>query len=256
MSDKNKSLLLVSVGALGALACAAIYKQVKCYLKGNSCPYVSSSAGEYQLVYFRIRGRAEVPRLILEEAGMAYTSVGIGDDDMKVLKVSGQLAFGQVPLLKHGDFNLVQSNAIIRYLGRQFNRYGSNARQRAQIDVILDGAEDLRSKYLKLIYVDEASANSKSVYFENVAKVWLKFFEELLIKNNDGRSFFVGDKLSVADLSVYEEVDKHSRLFPDVLAGYPRLNGHKARIEAIPNIAAYLKSGRRPENVNGNGQGN
>jgi len=232
-----------------------IYKTVCCSATGKCCPYVAESKEEYQLVYFPIRGRAEVPRLILEEAGAPYKSVAVSDDDMKPLKASGDLAFGQVPLLRHGNFKLVQSNAIIRYLGRQLGRYGKTAKDRAFIDMVLDGAEDLRMKYLKMIYGDEDFETAKARYLDEVAKVWLGYFETILLKNNGGHGFLVGDQLSVADLSLYEEVDKQGRLFPNLVSAYPLLKAWKTRVETIPRIAAYLASGRRPAFVNGNDRG-
>ena len=39
-------------------------------------------------------------------------------------------------MIQHGDFQLVQSNAILRYLGRVLNLYGSNAKEAALIDQV------------------------------------------------------------------------------------------------------------------------
>jgi len=206
-------------------------------------------------VYFDVRGRAEVARLIMEELGITYTDTKVNRDDMKVLKTTGDLAFGQVPLLKHGSLKLVQSNSIIRYLGRKNNRYGSSAEERAHIDVALDGAEDIRLRYLNLIYAEKLNDAAKTKHLEEVAKPWLGFMEAMLAKNDGGKGFLVGNQISIADFSVYEELDKTSRIFPDILSQYPLLKGFKQRIELIPRIAAYLQSGRRPAAVNGNGMG-
>jgi len=274
MSDNTKTILYgAALGAFIVTAAAFIRKKTGgCGKRGCCCSNGSCGSGscgmfscgcdlkrdhgDFQLVYFPIRGRAEIPRLILEEAGATYRNVPVNDEDMKTLKLSGDLAFGQVPLLRHGDFKLVQSNAIIRYLGRLFNRYGSDIRERAQIDMILDGCEDLRLKYLNLIYVDQASVASKAKFFTDVAQPWLGHVQLILLKNGGGKGFFVGSKLSIADLAMYEELDKVSRLYPDVMSSYPLLKAFQSRIESNANIAAYLKSGRRPQNVNGNGQGN
>jgi len=224
-----------------------------CGSKGKCC---GGEKGAYELTYFPIRGRVEIPRLILEDAGEEYKIVNVGDGDMKALKASGDLAFGQVPLLTHGDLKLVQSNAIIRYLGRHLNRYGQGPRERALIDVAMDGAEDLRQKYLRLIYGDQLADEAKAKYLDEVARAWFRHFEALLLKNNGGQGYFVGSEISIADYSIYEEVEKHTRIFPTLLSEFPLIKGWFTRFEARPNVAAYIKSGRRPVATNGNGKGN
>jgi glutathione S-transferase len=48
----------------------------------------------------------------------------------------------------------VQSNAFIRHLGRAHGLYGSGLAAQAAVDVVIDGVESLRGKYLDLIYRD------------------------------------------------------------------------------------------------------
>lgn len=53
------------------------------------------------------------------------------------------------------EVDICQSNAICRYIGRRYGLYGSNRSEAAQIDQIMDGVEDLRIKYVHLIYKDQ-----------------------------------------------------------------------------------------------------
>jgi len=271
-TDTNTLLLGAALGALGVSGAAFIFKHCcksrcgggwkgcgqggcksgccksSCGSKGDSAhPFTMvEEKGEFDLVYYPVRGRAEVARLIFEETGTPFRNTATGDEDLKGnLKPSGDLAFGQVPLLKHGSFKLVQSNAISRYLGRHFNLYGKNSRERAQIDVVIDGVEDFRVKLNKLVYVDKYSDEARPKYVNEVLKLWLGYFETLLLKNSGGHGFFVGDNLSIGDFAVYEILDVHNFHFPDSLSSFPLLKQFHARIESRPNIAAYLKSGRR-----------
>jgi len=257
--DKStaKDLILgAAIGSVGLLVGKYLWKKAKCCSKGRCGKgHCDEQKGDYELVYFDIRGRAEIPRMLMEESGVSYKNTKVNRDEMKVLKATGELAFSQVPLLRHGGMNLVQSNAIIRYLGRQLKRYGSNALERALIDAAMDGAEDWRLKYLSLIYVDQLSDAAKTKYVNEVAKVWFGYFEIYLLKNNAGQGWFVGNQLSIADFSIYEELDKNTRLFPEIINEFPALKGFKQRFENIPSIAAYFRSGRRPAAVNGNGMG-
>merc|ERR1712063_100839 len=79
---------------------------------------------------------------VMAAAGQEWTETAVSGETMPEWKESGKLAFGQVPLLQDGDFNIVQSNAIARYLARRFNLYGDE-KQGAIADMIVDGHNDL-----------------------------------------------------------------------------------------------------------------
>jgi len=167
------------------------------------------------------------------------------------------LAFGQVPLLQDGDFKLVQSNAILRHLARRIggDLYGKNAHDHAHVDMILDGAEDLRARYLRLIYGDGCSDPAKATYLADYLPGSLAHFEKILAGVHGGKGYLVGDFFTVADASFFEVLDTQVNLSSTALDATPNLKAYHARVSARPNIAAYLASGRRPGQINGNGKG-
>jgi hypothetical protein len=57
---------------------------------------------------------------------------------------------------------MCQSNAICRHIGRKHAMYGSSHAEAAMIDQIMDGVEDVRVKYLKLIYQDQLVSGQPS----------------------------------------------------------------------------------------------
>ena len=91
-----------------------------------------------RLTYFPVRGRAELARLIMVQAGVEWDEVAVNPESLGQLKQSGVLAFDQVPLYEEGDFALVQSNTIARYLARKNGLYGSNEHEGAKIDEIVE----------------------------------------------------------------------------------------------------------------------
>merc|ERR1711871_1278787 len=124
----------------------------------------AASADDFVLRYFGVRGLAEPARLLLNDVGATYEEVRYARDpvpegmvDWNVAKQKGiesQLfPFGQVPSLTHRGAdssvltNLVQSKAIVNYLGRHFGLYGSNNVEASQIDVVIGGVEDLKRKW-------------------------------------------------------------------------------------------------------------
>lgn len=50
------------------------------------------------------------------------------------------------------EVDMVQSNAILRHIGRKYGMMGSNEKEHCLIDMALEGVESLRAKYLGLIY--------------------------------------------------------------------------------------------------------
>ena len=82
----------------------------------------------FTLNYFRIRGRAEAARLILEYAGRSFiiwiwSKQGAKYEDKMPNwpAYKSELLFQQLPELIDGDFHVVQSKAIVRHLGREFS---------------------------------------------------------------------------------------------------------------------------------------
>src|SRR4051812_48818940 len=93
------------------------------------------------LIYFPVRGRAEIIRLVLAEAGVEYDEHPIlkGEPprngrptDFAELKASGLLPFQAAPVWEDADgFRLAQSLAIVRYLSKKHGLMGSNPREEA-----------------------------------------------------------------------------------------------------------------------------
>jgi glutathione S-transferase len=70
------------------------------------------------------------------------------------------------------------------------------------------------------------------------------------------REYLVGDRLTYADLSLFQVIEGLRYAFPRaaarIEADHPNLAGLRERVAARPNIAAYLASPRRiPFNVEG-----
>ena len=149
---------------------------------------------------FDVRGRAEVVRLALHDYGVAFEDQGFSGeawgkgkpDGLKAeMMAAGKLAFGQVPLLtvtrgptllamQPRTTYIVQSHAILRFLGREFGFYDDEwgAELLAAVDLAADGTEDVRSQLMKIKYGggdDAAKEELYAQYFdsETGAAMWL-----------------------------------------------------------------------------------
>jgi glutathione S-transferase len=151
----------------------------------------SNTVTKPTLTYFNVFARAEVPRLLLEDAGVDYDFVTVTNwPEVKAqLTASGKLAFGQVPLYEEPEgLTLVQSAAIARHIARKHGYNGANALEEALIDQANEGV------------VDAFTAIAKAIWETLPAQ--LTNFEKLLEKNGNN-GFLVGSKLSYADVTLW-----------------------------------------------------
>ncbi|CAL1538374.1 unnamed protein product [Lymnaea stagnalis] len=207
--------------------------------------------GKYQLIYFNVKGRGEAIRLLFKDNGIAYEEINCGENWLKEWKP--QMQFGQVPALKDNDFLLVQTNAILRHLGRKHGLYGNNEQEASLIDMINDGIEDLRVKYLTLIYKNYE--NGKDIYIAELP-AQLQPFEKLLSENGAEKTgCCVGNKRSFADYNLFDLLDINQVLAPKCLDDFPTLTAYYQLQLARPGIADHRESESfKQMNINGNGK--
>jgi glutathione S-transferase len=177
------------------------------------------------LRYFPFPGRAGAIRDTLRIGGVAFEDLHVSLDRFQELKASGELPFGSLPVLDvvtpGGKISAAQSNAILRFAGRQAGLYPTDdALQALKVDEALDLGEDLYGVIAPSIAEQdpERRAAMRKVLAEDTLPRWLGFLERLLVAN--GRTgFVVGDSLTVADLKLYWVADK---LTNGSLDGIPR----------------------------------
>jgi glutathione S-transferase len=211
------------------------------------------------LIYFSSRGRAEVIRLVLAEAAVAYHEHPIGKGtkpadgrptDFQELKASGALPFEAAPVWEDADgFRLAQSAAIASYLARSHGLYPKNGRDAALCDQALGAYDDVRGELRKVFTA--APADRAAVREELATKAlprWMGYLDRILEANHGGTAFIAGDAVSVADLAIWYLLELISdNGFGAAIAKYPALVAFADRIGRRPRIAEYRASpGRHP----------
>ncbi len=98
-----------------------------------------------KLYYFNIPGKGEPIRLACAYGGVELDDFRMHANEFHDLKVSGKLAFGQVPALSVNDDQMIfQSAAIMRYVGKLTGLYPTNDDLlAAKIDMIVDSENDM-----------------------------------------------------------------------------------------------------------------
>ncbi len=201
-----------------------------------------------KLIYFAARGRAEVIRLALAEAGVVYEDETFkGPEEFATLKASGRLPFLAVPVWEESGLRLAQSAAIANHIARGNGLYGSSPREQALIDQAVGAVDDVRLEIRKLVTVDPARRGEvRAELLSSTLPRWFGLLEKLLASNQEGRGFFVGETVSLADLSAWYLLEMaRDNGFGPALGDCPLLTAFAERIAARPRIAAYLASPRR-----------
>ena len=94
----------------------------------------------------------------------------------------------------------------------------------------------------------ESLRRAKEFREERVPK-FLGWFETILEKNPEGPAHLVGDRLTYADLSIFQAMSGLTYAFPKLMnrlgPNYGKVNAVCADVAELPNIAAYLASERR-----------
>jgi len=123
----------------------------------------SPPAGQFELFYFALRGRAEAIRMVMTAGKVPFVDRSLTQWQLRKLKAAGSptsnpsflqaqlsspLPFGGLPLLRgEGGINLGQTSAILQYVAELGKLMPSTPAGRARAQMIVAGAEDLFQAY-------------------------------------------------------------------------------------------------------------
>lgn len=79
-----------------------------------------------KLYYFDLYVRAEPIRMLLKHAKLPFEDIRLSHDDFRKIRAEGKLEFKSVPMLEMEGKSFVQSQAILKLLGRKYGYYPRN----------------------------------------------------------------------------------------------------------------------------------
>ncbi|XP_068675336.1 glutathione S-transferase 2-like [Montipora foliosa] len=221
------------------------------------------SIGHVTLHYFGLRGRAEGIRLMMEDFEIPYAETNYSHDTWPEIKKkgieTGLFTFGQVPAITTtGGLQLVQSKAIMHHIGRSVG-VDCDCSDIHTCEVLVYGAEDLRSKLGPVLYSPNFSAKLRDAHLESVVYTWLSYFEKLAPVNSTDKGidglYFASDRLTWVDYVMFDLLETYvefGRLTfdgeadrVDVLTDFPKLSAFYENFSSRPRLAKYLKAERR-----------
>lgn len=171
----------------------------------------------------------------LEELGVDYTRIDAGGrfGGLDTPEFLGMNPWGRVPVIRHDDFTLWESNACLRYLCRTFRQgpfTGMSDHAFAQADQWVDWLATtlyypaFRQYYLYQIKIPAAEKDpAKLAAFREEALIPLRFLNDQLGQ----RDFVASGQFSMADLLAGVYVDRWMRLDADAAS--------------LKNIARYFE---------------
>ncbi|XP_065937989.1 S-crystallin SL11 [Magallana gigas] len=193
----------------------------------------------YKLMYFDTKGRAEVIRLAFVVAGQSFEDKRFPMEEWQTVKPT--IPQKQLPCLQVDGRLIPQSGAIMRYVAREFGLYGDNNDENTRVDVIIGTAEDFLKSAIAIHYEKDETkkAELKKDLEENKLPQFFSLLEDILKENNDGDGFFVGKKISLADILIYDITDQVGAT-AKLPAFPPKLGGLIERVKNYPKIKEYL----------------
>jgi len=200
----------------------------------------TKTTNTYKLSYFNGRGLGEVSRLLFAAAGVAFTDHRIEQKDWTEFKP--KTPYGQMPVLEVNGHAYGQSGAIQRYLAREFHLFGSSELEGLAIDGIVEAINDARKVYgdARQEKDEEEKKKKFAAYFKDVWPGWGAKLTSILHSNHEGKSWFVGTKLSLADLVIFNALSFLETTDSTLLAAFPLLKAHQERVAHEAKIAPYL----------------
>ncbi|XP_070101770.1 glutathione S-transferase A2-like [Equus caballus] len=205
-------------------------------------------AGKPKLHYYDGRGRMDSILWLLAAAGVEFEEKFMETSkDLEKLRNDGSLMFQQVPMVEIDGMKLVQCRAILNYIAAKHNLYGRDTKERALIDMYIEGMADLNEMFIFLPITppDEKGAKITQIK-ESTTNRYFPAFEKVL--KSHGQDYLVGNRLSRADIHLVELIYYVEEIDPRLLANFPLLKALKARISNLPTVKKFLQPGspRKP----------
>nr|3L0H_A Chain A, Glutathione S-transferase A1 [Homo sapiens]3L0H_B Chain B, Glutathione S-transferase A1 [Homo sapiens] len=201
-----------------------------------------------KLHYFNARGRMESTRALLAAAGVEFEEKFIKSaEDLDKLRNDGYLMFQQVPMVEIDGMKLVQTRAILNYIASKYNLYGKDIKERALIDMYIEGIADLGEMILLLPVCPPEEKDAKlALIKEKIKNRYFPAFEKVL--KSHGQDYLVGNKLSRADIHLVELLYYVEELDSSLISSFPLLKALKTRISNLPTVKKFLQPGspRKP----------
>jgi len=229
------------------------------------CSAPSTMAGaSVKLSYFNIEGLAEKVRLTLAVTGTPFEDFRFSFEDWPNVKPT--TPFGQVPLLEvtledGSKKAFAQSNAMMRYVARKFDKtgtlYPADAEQSVVVEEMVGLVDDLTKTWNPCKYLNMGQHTNyghpaewagkddtvRALREKFVAEGLPRFMGYFTAKLESTGAFLCGANVTIADLMLLAQLRYFAsgtadNVPKDCLDAYPQVTAWMGRMYAIPEIKA------------------
>ena len=215
-----------------------------------------------KLTYFDIPGFGDHVRLTLAVGGIEFQDERIDYAEVSRRRATGELPFGQVPVVYIDGHVYAQSNALLRYFGRIAGLYPEGVNQ-LRCDMAIEAWMDVDAKLMPQHYKcalsrspndgkprvplsDSQQADVARELNDDALPTMLTRIGKVLRASSG--PWYCGDVLTIADLKSYVVVtglingNYACGIDPAVLDGCPELQEHAARVGAHPAVRRWVEA--------------
>lgn len=183
-------------------------------------------------------------RWVMAAAGLTWEQVGLDTQEqfLHLRDVEKCLLFGQLPVLEIDGLQLVQSQAMLRYVARREGLSPVEPSEAVLCDMVAESIDDARS-----LLIGAPFASDKAAHLTRLPGLFDKYFprfEGILAKSTAGTVLPSGN-ICYADVLLAELLHGYSQLSPGCLQKYPVLQNLMDKILAMPSIKEYLNDPKR-----------
>ena len=208
---------------------------------------------DIKIIYFDTPfWRAEVPRLALFLGNMQFEDIRINRDEFAEIKKTGKMRngikipFKQLPVLSVSGKSIGQTGAIARFCGKVANLYPDDIWECAQIDQIIDFANDINALIIpSMLESDPIKKKALRIELSNtILPSKIQLLENLILEK-ENKDFCVGRKLSVADLAVWRLMGWLSTgiiddISPNVVSPFNSVMHICRSVENLPKVVEWI----------------
>ncbi|KAK6174839.1 hypothetical protein SNE40_013409 [Patella caerulea] len=149
---------------------------------------------------------------------------------------------GTLPVLEFDGHRFGDSVVIARYLAREFSLDGKNNYEKLLTDTIVDRIIQIRELFIRLMLAKDTDirAVTEKKFVEEQLAAALNLIEKHGQENKCTGDFLVGDKLSWADLAVFDMMDHIVAFKPNALDNHPKIAAIFKLVPSLPRLSQYL----------------
>ncbi|POM71595.1 Glutathione S-transferase [Phytophthora palmivora] len=194
---------------------------------------------QLKFTYFPIPARGELSRLVLTYGKIPFEDDRVDFSQWGAMKPNTPL--GKLPLLEVDGTSYCQSMAIVRYAAKLGGLYPEDPLECLRVEMVSETLCELSADCIDIVFIEKDEI--KKVQKTNtLLQETIPFKLGVLTKLIKG-DYFVGDKVSFADIQVFDLFENALSKFSAGFTAttYPELDAIVKRVKENTEISAYLK---------------